>query len=156
MAASKRLITFLDENNVKYEVLQHPEAYTAQEIAGEQHVPGKQVVKSVIVNIDGDPVMCVLPSIHMIDFDSLKNLTDGEDIQLASEDELAEIFPEYEVGAEPPFGHLYGLEVYVDKFLENDKEIVFNAGSHTDMIKMSYKDYLRLTNPTVAEFGTHI
>ncbi len=156
MTASKKIIQFLDENNIKYEVLEHAAAYTAQEIAGKQHVPGRQVIKSVIVKIDGKVVMCVLPAIHLVDFDSFKHLTDASDVRLATEEEIAEIFPDYEVGAEPPFGHLYGLDVYVDKFLERDDEIAFNAGTHTDMIKMKCTDFMKLANPIIAEFGVHI
>lgn len=156
MAASQKVIDFLKKNQVKFELLEHPTAYTAQEIAGKQHLPGRQVVKAVIVHADENIVMCVLPSIHLIDFDRLKKLIGAEELFLASENEIAEIFPEYEVGAEPPFGHLYGLDVYVDKFLENSNEIVFNAGTHTDMIKMKYQDFIKLASPKVATFGIHI
>jgi len=156
MAPSKKILEYLDKENVEYEVLEHPPAYTAQEIAGAQHVPGNEVVKAVIVKAGGKPVMCVLPSIHMIDFDSLKKLLGDGEIVLAQENEIAELFPEYEVGAEPPFGHLHGMKVYADQFLENDEEIVFNAGTHTDMVKMKFSDFKRLANPVIARFGTHI
>lgn len=156
MAASQEVIDFLQKEKVAFELLEHPAAYTAQEIAGKQHISGEKVVKSVIVKVDGRMLMCILPAIHMVDFDSLKRLTGASDISLASEAEVAKFFPEYEVGAEPPFGHLHGMEVYVDKFLENDDEIVFNAGTHTDMVKIKYSDYISLVNPVVAEFCTHI
>jgi len=156
MAASKKILDYLNEHKVRYELLEHPVAFTAMEIADKQNVKGKQVVKSVIVLVDGKTLMCVLPAIHMIDFDSLKNVKNAETVELASEDQVADCFPEYEVGAEPPFGHLYGMDVLVDKFLENDDEILFNAGTHTDMIKIKYADYVKLVKPQVAEFGTHI
>lgn len=156
MTASKKIVEFLEQNGVQYELLEHPAAYTAQEVAGKQHVPGKEVVKSVIVKIDGKVIMCVLPAIHLVDFDTLKGFIGGEDIRLATEQEIANIFPEYEVGAEPPFGHLYGLEVYVDKFLQEDEYILFNAGTHTDLVKMKFSDYINLGNPIVAEFGIHV
>lgn len=156
MNASAKIIDFLKKSNVSYEVLEHPPAYTAMEIAGKQHIPGRMVVKSVIVNADGKVVMCVLPAIHMIDFDSLRAVTGAKHLRLATEEELSQIFPDFDIGAEPPFGQIYGLPVFVDKYLENDSDIVFNAGTHTDMIKINYQDYIRLAKPTVAEFGTHI
>lgn len=156
MTASRKVIEFLKNNHVEYELLEHPAAYTAQEVAGKQHVPGKQLAKSVIVKLDGKAAMCVLPAIHLVDFDRLKKLTNASDIRLATEEEIAEIFPDYEVGAEPPFGHLYGLEVYVDKFLETDEDIFFNAGTHTDVIKMNFEDFLDLVHPKVAQIGVHI
>lgn len=156
MTASKKIIQFLEDQGVQFELLEHPAAYTAQEVAGKQHVPGKEMVKSVIVKIDGKVIMCVLPAIHLVDFDSLKKLVGGEDIRLATEQEIANIFPDYEVGAEPPFGHLYDLDVYVDQFLKEDEYILFNAGTHTDLVKMKFADYLTLANPKLAEFGVHI
>lgn len=156
MTASNKITSFLDENDVQYETFEHPAAYTAQEIAGKQHVPGKDIVKSVIVKVDGNIIMCVMPAIHLVDFDTLKNIIGGQDIRLATEEEIANIFPDYEVGAEPPFGHLYGLKVFVDKFLEEDEYILFNAGTHTDLIKIKFSDYMKLADATVADFGVHI
>jgi Ala-tRNA(Pro) deacylase len=100
--------------------------------------------------------MCVLPAIHLIDFEKLKKATGDSNPILADEEEISKLFPDYDVGAEPPFGHLYGLKVYADKALEEDEEIVFNAGSHTDVIKMKFADYKRLANPVIANIGTHI
>ena len=100
--------------------------------------------------------MCVLPSIHLVDFEKLKGVIGSDDLKLANEDEITTLFPDYEPGAEPPFGHLYGLKVYADKLLEDDEEIVFNAGTHTDVVKMKFQDSKRLANPVIAEIGTHI
>jgi Ala-tRNA(Pro) deacylase len=156
MSISTKVKEYLDREHVGYQILQHSLAYTAMEIAGAQHVPGKQLIKSVIVKADGNFFMCVLPAIHLIDFDKLKKITGAKDIQLAKEREISELFPDYEMGAEPPFGQLYSLRVFVDKMLEENEEIVFNAGTHTDMIKIKFKDFIRLTKPTIADFGTHI
>jgi len=109
-----------------------------------------------MVKSNGDFIMCVLPAIHLVDFEKLKNLLGTENLALATEDELAQLFPDYDVGAEPPFGHLYNLKVYADTILEDEDEIVFNAGTHTDVIKMKFNDYKRLVNPICAEIGTHI
>ncbi|MEC7840184.1 MAG: YbaK/EbsC family protein [Chlamydiota bacterium] len=156
MAASEKVINFLKNNNVDFELMEHSAAYTAQEIAGKQHIPGRLVIKSVIIKLDGKLVMCVLPAIHLVDFEVMRNLSGATDVRLATEEEIAETFPDYEVGAEPPFGHLYGLETYADKFLEQDEYVAFNAGTHTDMIKIKREEFMKLSKPTVAEFGVHI
>ena len=156
MAIATKVKKFLDKEHIGYQILEHSLAYTAMEIAGTQHVPGKQMIKSVIVKADGKFIMCVLPAIHLVDFKKLKKITKAKELDLAQETEVGKLFPEFELGAEPPFGQLYGLTVYVDKMLQENDEIVFNAGTHTDMVKMKYQDFLRLTKPIVADFGTHI
>lgn len=156
MTISAKVKAYLDENRVNYEIAEHPLAYTAAEVAGSQHIPGKQMVKAVIVKCGDEYVMCVLPAIHMIDFDKLENVIGKENLQLAEEKELTRLFPDYDVGAEPPFGHLYGLEVYADKILEEGEDIVFNAGTHTDIIKLKFHDFKRLAHPIMADIGTHI
>lgn len=156
MSVSPKIKEFLEGKGISFEVMEHAPAYTAMEIAGSQHVPGKEMVKSVIVKTDGEFVMCVLPAIHMIDFEKLANATGATDIQLAEESEIASLFPDYELGAEPPFGQLYGLKVIADKLLEEDESIVFNAGTHTDVIRIGFKDYKSAVNPTFADIGTHI
>lgn len=156
MTISKKIKDYLEKEQIEYETSAHALAYTAAEVAGTQHIPGKQMVKSVIVKANDSFLMCVLPAIHLVDFEKLKKVTGSQNLSLASEGDLVQLFPEYEVGAEPPFGHLYGLKVYSDKLLEEDQEIVFNAGTHTDVIKIRYADFKRLVNPVVAEIGTHI
>jgi len=156
MPVSPKLKKYLDEKNVSYEISEHTLAYTASEIAGVQHVPGKQMVKSVIIKSGSDFLMCVLPAIHLIDFEKLQHVAGTDDLKLADEEEIAKLFPEYEIGAEPPFGHLYGLKVFVDASLEDDDSITFNAGSHTDAITMNFKDFMRITDSKLAEIGTHI
>lgn len=156
MTASSKIVSYLKDQKIPFELLEHPTAYTALEIADKQHVKGKMVVKSVIIKVDGKPIMCVLPSIHLVDFEGIKALSGGSDLRLATEEEVSSLFPDYETGAEPPFGQLYGVEVFFDKFLENEEEILFNAGSHTDLIKIKTADYLSLVRPKIAEFGVHI
>lgn len=156
MPVPTKIKTYLEEQGVKFEVAEHPLAYTAAEVAGKQHIPGKQMVKAVVVKSGDEFIMCVLPAIHLVDFAKLKNVLGQENIQLAEEEDLTKLFPEYEVGAEPPFGHLYGLKIYADKILQDDEDIVFNAGTHTDVIKLSFADYKKLANPVMADIGTHI
>jgi len=156
MAISEKIKKYLENEKVHFEVADHPLAYTATEVAGSRHIPGKKMIKSVIVKTNGSFVMCVLPAIHLLDFEKFKKVTGLQDLKLADEKELKKLFPDYDLGAEPPFGHLYNLKVYSDKILETDDEIVFNAGTHTDVIKMKYQDFKRLVQPLVAEIGTHV
>lgn len=156
MTISAKVKQYLDENGVDYQIAEHPLAYTAAEVAESQHIPGKQMIKAVIVKSGKAHVMCVLPAIHMIDFEKLQSVLKKDDIELAEENELTRLFPDYEVGAEPPFGHLYGLDVYADRVLENEEEVVFNAGTHTDVVKMKFSDYKNLAKPVIADIGTHI
>lgn len=156
MALSPKVKDYLESKHIGYQLLEHEAAFTAQEIAGAQHLPGRNVVKTVIVNADGQFVMCVLPAVHRIDFSKLKNILKARDVHLAEESEVASLFPDCEVGAEPPFGQVYGLKVYADKILEENEEIAFNAGTHTDMLRIKYKDFVRLVKPTIADFGVHV
>ena len=149
----KRLIDFLDHNGVKYVSIRHSKAYTAQEIAESAHLPGKELAKTVMIKIDGKMAMVVLPATERVDFELLKAVVARENVHLAEEDEFKNLFPECEIGAMPPFGNLYGMEVYVEKSLAEDEEIFFNAGSHTELFRMSYKDYERLVNPKRARFS---
>jgi len=156
MAIAAKLKKYLDTNKVKYKVSKHAVAYTAQEIAAAQHVPGKQVVKSVLLKADDKHILAVLPAIYLIDTAKLKKILKSKALKIATEDEIAKVIPDYEVGAMPPFGNLYGLEVYADKTLREDEEIVFNAGTHTDTVKMKYSSFEKLANPKLADFGKHI
>jgi Ala-tRNA(Pro) deacylase len=156
MSTSPKIKAYLEERRVPFEILEHSLAYTALEIAGAQHIPGREVVKSVIVKANDRFYMCVLPAIHYLDIERFKQANDVKEARLAHEEEIAALFPEYETGAEPPFGNLYGLKVIVDKILEEDENIVFNAGTHTEMIKMKFKDFAHLVQPEIQEIGTHI
>lgn len=156
MSVSKKIKDYLESKYVPYEVLEHETAFTALEIAEKQHLPGRCMIKSVIISADGQFVMCVLPAIHRIDFGKLKENLDANDVHLAEESEVAALFPDCEVGAEPPFGQLYDLRVYADKILEENNEIAFNAGTHTDMLRIKYRDFVKLTHPVVANFGVHV
>ena len=125
----KKLKEFLDSQQVKYLTINHSAAYTAQEIAASAHVRGKELAKTVMVTLDGRMAMAVLPASRKVCFDLLREASDAENGQLASEQAFRDMFPGCEVGAMPPFGNLYGMDVYVSKLLAEDDEIVFNAGS---------------------------
>ncbi len=148
----KALKEFLDRNRVKYVSIVHSRAYTAQEIAASAHIPGKELAKAVMIKVDGRLAMAVLPASYQIDFARLREATGAASVELATEKEFQDKFPECELGAMPPFGNLYGMAVYVSRRLSEDREISFNAGSHTELIKLSYGDYERLVAPNLAEF----
>jgi Ala-tRNA(Pro) deacylase len=116
------------------------------------HVSGKEIAKVVIVKIDGQFAMAVVPAPHKIDLERLREASGAKRVELASEKEFQNLFPDCEVGAMPPFGNLYGLPLYVARPLAEDEEIVFNAGSHTEAIRMRYADFARLANPTVSDY----
>ncbi len=156
MAICKRLKDFLDKNKVKYQVAGHPEVYTAQEIAAALHVPGKELAKVVIIKAGERFVMTVLPASWRIDMARLKDALKAKEINLATEKEFESLFPDCEVGAMPPFGNLYGVDVYVDRALTEDEEIFFQAGNHIESIKMNYKDYSQLVDPKIVEFGVRL
>ena len=148
-----RLKAFLDENHVKFTTISHSQAFTAQEIAAAAHVPGKSLAKTVMVKLDGDLAMAVLQGPDHLSVARLKEATGAHEVELASEDEFAARFPSCEVGAMPPFGNLWDVPVFVDQRLREDEEIVFNACSHTELIKLPYAEYERLVNPAVAELS---
>ena len=144
----KKLKDFLDKNHIKYLSIKHSPAFTAQEIAELSHIHGKQMAKVVMLMIDGKMEMAVTSADHRIDLASLKDKIESKgEILLADEKEFKNRFPDCEVGAMPPFGNLYDMNVYVDSLLSNNQEIVFNAGSHTEVIRMSYADFERLVKP---------
>ena len=150
--ALQQIKNFLDTNRVKYQIISHSPAYTAQEIAASAHISGKLVAKTVMVKLDGKLAMAVLPANRLVNLQYLRDVTGCEDVQFAREEEFKATFPECEVGAMPPFGPLYGMEVYVAEELTQDPEIVFNAGSHTELIRLSYEDFERLVQPRVVSF----
>ncbi|HXG17726.1 MAG TPA: YbaK/EbsC family protein [Methylomirabilota bacterium] len=156
MPVVRKLQEYLDQHGIKYQVTTHSLAYTAQEVAHYQHVPGKQMAKVVIVKkASGGLTMLVLPASHKVDFAKLRQVL-GEHAELAQEKEFRTQFPGCEVGAEPPFGNLFHIDTIVDSALAEDEEIVFNAGSHWQTVKMRYADYERLVRPRVATFAEHL
>ena len=144
---------FLDDNKVRYTTMQHSVAYTAQEIAALAHIPGKELAKTVIVRVDGELAMAVVPASLQVDVERLKEAFAAKDVRLAEESDFSANFPDCERGAMPPFGNLYGMPVYVAEALAEDEEIAFNAGTHRDLIRMRYADFERLVQPKKAKFG---
>jgi Ala-tRNA(Pro) deacylase len=153
MQCKEKLENYLREHQIPFQEQQHSRAFTAQDVAASEHVPGKTVAKVVIVFADGKMVMLVLPAPYRVDFTRAGAALGAKQVRLAGEAELGAAFPDCEVGAMPPFGNLYHLPVYVDKHLAEDESIIFPVGTHTETMRLKYADFERLVNPTVAEFG---
>jgi Ala-tRNA(Pro) deacylase len=147
---------YLAENKVAYQTHEHPPAYTAQEVAAEEHVSGKMFAKSVVVSADGKYAVCVLPASLKLDLAKTGKALKAKQVRLADETEMAKLFPDVEVGAEPPFGNLYGLATLVDTHLAADEEIVFQSGSHRQAIRLKYADYARLVKPLVSDLAAQL
>ena len=148
-----RLRNFLENEKVRYAHETHRTAYTAQQVAQEEHVPGKMVAKTVVVKLDDSFALAVMPATARADFARLKSALGAREVRLATELEFTGLFPDCEVGAMPPFGNLYGVPVYVDSALAQDEEIIFNAGTHQDTIRMRYADFERLARPVSFAFA---
>jgi Ala-tRNA(Pro) deacylase len=149
MPILRKLKGVLDQAKISYEVYNHPKAITAQEIAATQHISGKEMAKVVILKIDGSFKMAVLPASRLINFEKIKTALRAGEVSLATEGEFSSLFPECEIGAMPPFGNLFGLPVYVDPSLEKYEHIFFNAGTHLQTVRMSYRDFYKLVQPEV-------
>lgn len=151
--SKEKLEACLRDNKAPFEVRHHPLAYTAQAVAQTEHVPGKMVCKVVMAFADSQMVMLALPAPYRVDLERAAAAAGAKRLRLAHEDEFAGLFPDCEVGAMPPFGHLYGLPVYVDSALAEDERIIFHACTHTDTIAMAYADYARIAQPKVADIA---
>jgi Ala-tRNA(Pro) deacylase len=147
-----QLIDCLNESKVRYEILHHPEAVTAQRIAQAEHVKGRHHAKVVMIKSGGERLMAVLPADHQIDLEKVGKVI-GKSASLDSEKEFKSLFPDCAIGAMPPFGNLYGLPTYVDKSLAAQDYIVFEAGTHSDAIKLSYRDYEKIVKPQVEDLA---
>ena len=148
----KRLTDFLDSKNIKYVVIHHSPAFTAREVAVSAHIPRSEVAKTVVVKTDGTPAMVVLPATQMVDFGDLKNALGVNSVVLATEAEFNILFPDCEIGAMPPFGNLFGIDVIAAHSLREDQDIAFNGGTHREVVKMAYKDFELLVNPRILKF----
>ena len=149
-----KLRDFLDQQKIKYLVISHSIAYTAQGIAALTHTPGRELAKTVIVAVDGRLAMAVLPASQRVDLFKLRKHLRAESVELATENEFRDQFPDCETGAMPPFGNLYGMEVFADESLALDKEISFNAGSHRELVRMAFADFRGLVKPAMLSLAS--
>ena len=148
-----KVVEFLETNSAKYEVTRHQPTYSAQQMAAAEHVSGREVAKPVLIKADGKYYMCVLAACCKVDLDALKKDLGAAQVALAGEDEMSKLFADCELGAEPPFGNLYGLETLMDESLQADEYIVFQGGTHEQAIRMAVLDYKELVSPRVLRFG---
>ena len=153
--AKDRLQAYLRENGVCFTLRYHAPAFTAQDVAACEHIPGDLLAKPVVVMADGRPLMLVLPATYVVNMAKLAETLGVREVHLAHEADLACLFDDCEIGALPPFGNLYGLDVYVDESITRDKHIEFRAGTHTDTIGVEYADYARIVQPKVIDFARH-
>ena len=149
----KKLKDLLEKENIKYVSIRHSTSFTAQEIAAATHIPGKEMAKTVMVKLDGKMAMAVLPASYEVDFKKLRGLAGVANAELAAEEEFKYMFPDCDIGAMPPFGNLYGMDVFAAIPLTEDDEIAFNAGSHSELIRLPYQDFERLVRPRVGDFA---
>ena len=147
--ACAKLQEYLDSQHVRYVSVKHSPAFTAQEIAAAAHIPGKDIAKTIVVKLDGEMALVVLPAPKMVRLNHLRAEMGVVRAELASEEEFKGRFPDCEVGAMPPFGNLYEMDTLVEESLARDGEIAFNAGTHTELIRMAYSDFERLVRPKV-------
>ncbi|HYA61715.1 MAG TPA: YbaK/EbsC family protein [Candidatus Sulfotelmatobacter sp.] len=155
MSVPERLKSFLDSNQIPYETLSHSTTYTAQGTATLMQISGKEVAKTVVLRagpLGEETILAVLPGPKHVKLDKLSAAV-GKPVRLATELEFSSLFPDCELGAMPPFGALYNLPVYVDESLAKDKEVVFNAGTHHDAVRMAYEDFVRLAEPKICSFA---
>lgn len=152
---NQRLEQFLQQHNVPFDTLAHPHAFTASETAQRAHIAGQEMAKTVMVKMDGRMVMAVVPANEWLNLDGLRQACGARSVMLASEDEFRDRFPECEVGAMPPFGNLYGMDVYAADTLTQGGHIAFNAGNHRELMRMEWSDYERLVHPHIASMTRH-
>ena len=149
----EKMKEFLDEHGIKYVTFQHSPAYTAQEIAQSAHISGKNLAKVVMLIVDGKMAMAVVPASHQVNLQSLRAAANARTVKLANEEEFKDMFPDCDTGAMPPFGCLYGMDVLVSEALAEDEAIAFNAGTHTELVGLAYRDFERLVQPKLGNFS---
>jgi Ala-tRNA(Pro) deacylase len=150
------LQSYLDEQGVKYRLSHHQATYTSQDLAAVEHIPGRKVIKPVVVRADGQWVMCALPACYRVDVGELRNQLRCDDVMLADEQTLCRLFPECELGAEPPIGKLFGMPTLMDESLVADDTVTFQIGNHCDAVTMPLSDYRRIADAEIAHFGRHL
>lgn len=150
-----RLQNYLDQQGVNYRLSHHDPIYRSQDLAAVEHVPGRNVIKPVVVRADGQWVMCALPASYRVDLNELRDQLNADQVTLADEEALGRLFPGCELGAEPPIGKLFGMPTLMDESLTADDTVMFQAGTHTDAVTMTLAEYRRVADAEIAHFGRH-
>jgi Ala-tRNA(Pro) deacylase len=153
MPLSERLRSFLDSHRAEFTLTTHPMAFTAREVAHAEHLPPREVAKTVVIFADGRYYMMVVPASRLVDLHEVRMALGFSQVRLATEDELGKLFSDCELGAMPPLGPLYGIPVYLDGVLAAQDHMAFNGGTHRDEIHMSTAEFRRLTDPRIVSLG---
>ena len=148
-----RVHNFLHQQHVPFEVIGHDRASTAQETAANAHIQYDLLAKTVMVKLDDELVMVVLPATRRVHLGRLRDLTSARRAKLATEAEFRSHFPDCEVGAMPPFGNLYGMDVFVDESLAMEEDMTFNDGTHTHLVRVPFEEFERLVDPIIANLS---
>ncbi len=153
MPIPSRIRDFLNSENVSYEELHHPPAFTGQEVAHTLHTSGKKCAKTVVLMGDGKLAMAVLPASHRLNLQDLQAELEVTHLEMLAESAVNKLFPDCEQGAIPPLGRLYGMEVWVDRAVSDSEHVIFCAGTHEDCIRMKYSDFAKLAKPRIGRFS---
>ena len=145
-----RLESLLEEQRIDFEKHTHTPTYTAQRLADAEHISGYLVAKPVVVKGAAGYTMCVLAAPKRVDLKRVADVLGEPSVRLASESEMTSLFPDCEIGAEPPVGALFGMKTIMDVQLKQDEYLVMQAGTHTDAVKLRRADWERLCAPVVA------
>ena len=152
--STRRVREFLDGSHLKYAMISHSAAYTAQEIAESTHIPGRELAKAVVVDLDGKLALAVVPASSHVDLFKLASCAGASFARVADENDFIDRFEGCQIGAAPPIGLIFGMDTYVDHALAREEWIAFNAGTHTDLIAMKFADYRRAARPKVVSIAT--
>jgi len=150
-----KLATLLEQRGIHFERTIHPPTYTAQTLAAEEHESGYRVAKPVVVKGEGGFVMCVVPACARVELEAVGRLLRDKTVRLATETEMAEMFPECDLGAEPPVGELFGLPTLMDDSLQDEDFLLLQAGTHTEAIKMRREDYQEIARPRIDSIASY-
>jgi Ala-tRNA(Pro) deacylase len=150
-----KVIEYLEKHEIAYELVHHDRAYTAQEVAAAAHISGDELAKAVMVLVDGEMGMAVLPASYRVNLDLLKEALGAKKVKMATEKEFKDRFPDCDVGALPPFGNLYGIPIYADEHLSKQIDLAFCGGSHTELIRITFNDFKQLADPKILKFAYH-
>jgi Ala-tRNA(Pro) deacylase len=153
MPVLPRLLQFLEQNNISFEHHVHPVAYTARDVASAEHVSEHRVAKTVVFSSNEGYGIAVLPADYVVDMQELRAALGFARVRLATEKELAELFPDCELGAMPPFGALYDMPTFLESGLAGENRVAFNAGTHRDAVYLSMEDFKRLARPLIVHFA---
>ncbi|MFO7777404.1 MAG: YbaK/EbsC family protein [Nitriliruptoraceae bacterium] len=148
-----RLYALLDDRGIEYEVEEHPHAVSAQRLAAAEGISGFQIAKPVVLSVGGELAMAVIPGAELLDLERAHDVFGGNEVRLATEEEFVALFDDCEAGAEPPFGHLYGLPTFLDEHLRSQERIAFRDGTHTRTVTLATTDYVSLVDPEIVSIA---